>query len=94
MLLWIVRFRDFGKVRYARITMDADTGRSRGTGFVSFWEVDDAKTCIEEAERMRSDLDPEVCSLLAAVILGPNISDSNPSAAQHRSMPRKIHSLF
>ncbi|KAF8317999.1 hypothetical protein DL93DRAFT_2055213 [Clavulina sp. PMI_390] len=53
-------FRAFGTVRYARITMDADTGRSRGTGFVSFWDVDDAKTCIEEAERMRSDMDPEI----------------------------------
>lgn len=40
--------------------MDADTGRSRGTGFVSFWNLEDANKCIEEADRMRADLDPEV----------------------------------
>lgn len=54
------RFRAFGSIRYARVTMDADTGRSRGTGFASFWNLEDANKCIEEAERMRSDLDPAV----------------------------------
>ena len=34
--------------------------RSKGTGFVSFWNLADADKCIEEAERMREDMDPEV----------------------------------
>lgn len=55
----------FGPIRYARVTMDPDTGRSRGTGFVSFWRLEDASKCLEEAERMKSDLDPEVCVMSA-----------------------------
>ena len=57
-------FRAFGPLRYARVTMDRDSGRSRGTGFVCFWNLDDADTCIEEADRMRDDLDPEVRSFV------------------------------
>ncbi|KAK8846604.1 hypothetical protein IAR55_005690 [Kwoniella newhampshirensis] len=45
-------FRSFGPLRYARITMDKFTGRSRGTGFVCFWNVEHANEAIEEAERV------------------------------------------
>ncbi|WWD21915.1 hypothetical protein CI109_106403 [Kwoniella shandongensis] len=45
-------FRTFGPLRYARITMDKVTGRSRGTGFVCFWNVEHADEAIAEAERV------------------------------------------
>lgn len=61
--LLLDRFWAFGPIRYARVTVDADTGRSRGTGFVSFWRLEDANSCIEQAERIKSDLDPEVCAV-------------------------------
>jgi hypothetical protein len=35
--LSVSRFRAFGPLRYARITLDPASGRSRGTGFVCFW---------------------------------------------------------
>lgn len=35
----------FGKLRYARITMDSETGHSRGSGFVCFFTEGDAKEC-------------------------------------------------
>ncbi|CAE6494033.1 unnamed protein product [Rhizoctonia solani] len=49
-------FRAFGPLRYARITMDQETGRSRGTGFVCFWKKEDADSAIEEAEAMAKEL--------------------------------------
>ncbi|KAF8598969.1 RNA-binding domain-containing protein [Ceratobasidium sp. AG-I] len=49
-------FRAFGPLRYARITIDKDTGRSRGTGFVCFWKKEHADEAIEEAEAMAREL--------------------------------------
>ncbi|RKO90936.1 hypothetical protein BDK51DRAFT_12925, partial [Blyttiomyces helicus] len=36
----------FGQLRYARITMDRTTGRSRGTGFVCYRHQPDAAACL------------------------------------------------
>ncbi|KAF8992929.1 hypothetical protein BDQ17DRAFT_1368895 [Cyathus striatus] len=46
-------FRAFGPLRYARITMDPATGRSRGTGFACFWNKEDADKVIEQGEMLR-----------------------------------------
>jgi RNA recognition motif-containing protein len=54
------RFRAFGPLRYARITLDKDTGRSRGTGFACFWKREDADMAIEEAEAMAKELGTDV----------------------------------
>ena len=48
-------FRTFGPLRYARITIDKFTGRSRGSGFVCFWNVEHADRAIEEAEKVASE---------------------------------------
>lgn len=58
-------FRTFGPLRYARIVVSRDAanvdgdgdagveqGRSRGTGFVCFWDKEDAEACLERAERV------------------------------------------
>lgn len=50
------RFRKFGPLRYARITVDAATGRSRGTGFVCFWNRVDADSVVEQSELIRADM--------------------------------------
>lgn len=49
------RFRAFGPLRYARITMDRDTGRSRGTGFACFWNKEDADKVIEQSDLLRAE---------------------------------------
>jgi nucleolar protein 4 len=41
----------FGPLRYARVVLDHETERPRGTGFVCFWKPEDANTCIREAPR-------------------------------------------
>ncbi|RSL46557.1 hypothetical protein CEP53_010293 [Fusarium sp. AF-6] len=44
-------FGHFGKVRYARVVMDKVTEKPAGTGFVCFFDVEDAKNCIKGAPR-------------------------------------------
>ncbi|KAK5120981.1 hypothetical protein LTR85_005765 [Meristemomyces frigidus] len=44
-------FTRFGSVRYARVVMDFGTERSKGTGFVCFYNPDDADACIRGAPR-------------------------------------------
>ena len=43
------RFKPFGKLRYCRVTRDAETGKSRGTGFVCFLSKEDAEKCLQQA---------------------------------------------
>ncbi|CAO3690899.1 unnamed protein product [Umbelopsis ramanniana] len=47
-------FTQWGAVRYAKITMDKETGRSRGTGFVCFKERESADQCLQEAEQLKN----------------------------------------
>ena len=44
-------FREFGPVRYARVVYDHETERSRGTGFVCFFNESDAKSCVISAPK-------------------------------------------
>ncbi|CAH0044000.1 unnamed protein product [Clonostachys solani] len=44
-------FMHFGNVRYARVVMDKATDRPAGTGFVCFFNEEDAKTCVKGAPR-------------------------------------------
>jgi nucleolar protein 4 len=42
-------FEQFGPVRYARVVMDKATDRPKGTGFVCFYNVEDAESCFRNA---------------------------------------------
>lgn len=44
-------FSQFGNTRYARVVMDADTGRSKGTGFVCFYKKEDTDACLRSAPK-------------------------------------------
>lgn len=44
-------FMQFGPVRYARVVMDRATDRPKGTGFVCFFNVEDADACYRAAPR-------------------------------------------
>ncbi|CDU24136.1 related to Nucleolar protein NOP4 [Sporisorium scitamineum] len=43
-------FRTFGPLRYAKITMDKATNRSKGTGFVCFWQASSADAALAQAK--------------------------------------------
>ena len=47
-------FEVFGPVRYARIVLDHTTERSKGTGFVCFFNQEDADACLRESPRLQS----------------------------------------
>ncbi|WPG99667.1 putative rna-binding protein c4f6.14 [Acrodontium crateriforme] len=42
-------FSRFGSTRYARVVMDWETGRSKGTGFVCFYDSSSADDCLRNA---------------------------------------------
>ncbi len=46
-------FELFGPVRYARIVLDHVTERPKGTGFVCYYNREDADNCLREAPRMQ-----------------------------------------
>jgi nucleolar protein 4 len=46
-------FSQFGPVRYARVVMDRTTDRPKGTGFVCFFNVEDADNCFRGAPRFQ-----------------------------------------
>ena len=43
-------FASYGEITEAKVITDRDTGRSRGFGFVSFAQDDDAKTAISKMD--------------------------------------------
>ena len=49
-------FELFGPVRYARVVLDHATERSRGTGFICFYNQADADSCLREAPRIQHKL--------------------------------------
>ncbi|KAI8599397.1 hypothetical protein EDD21DRAFT_161376 [Dissophora ornata] len=51
-------FRHWGKIRYCRVTMDHDTGRSRGTGFVCYFNKGAADNCMAEANKVSAIVNP------------------------------------
>ncbi|WFD21466.1 glutamate dehydrogenase [Malassezia equina] len=65
-------FRSFGPLRYARITMDTSTNRSRGTGFVCFWNRESADAVLREAAIVESET--------TATGLESSLPKSNPFA--------------
>ncbi|KAJ9297958.1 hypothetical protein DTO271G3_4179 [Paecilomyces variotii] len=44
-------FTRFGPLRYARIVLDPETERPKGTGFVCFYKVEDAISCVRNAPK-------------------------------------------
>ena len=49
-------FELFGPVRYARVVLDHATERSKGTGFICFYNQADADSCLREAPRIQHTL--------------------------------------
>lgn len=44
-------FKQFGRLQYARVVLDPETERPRGTAFVCFRNVEDAVSCVREAPK-------------------------------------------
>jgi nucleolar protein 4 len=46
-------FQQFGGIRFARVVVDRETERPKGTGFVSFFTEEDMVTCLKGVPRVR-----------------------------------------
>ncbi|KAF2083613.1 RNA-binding domain-containing protein [Saccharata proteae CBS 121410] len=52
-------FAQFGGVRYGRVVVDPATERPRGTGFVCFFQEEDAIACLKEAPKHQGPVAPK-----------------------------------
>lgn len=78
-------FRTFGPLRYARITVEPGTERSRGTGFVCFWDKEIADKVIEQSEILRAETMGSQQPTKNPFIL-PSILTPDPSAGVAKSL--------
>ncbi|KAL6710055.1 RNA recognition motif-containing protein [Coniothyrium glycines] len=46
-------FRQFGGIRYARVVLDRETERPKGTGFVAFFNEEDMVNCLKGVPRVK-----------------------------------------
>ncbi|KAI0916243.1 hypothetical protein AcW1_009926 [Taiwanofungus camphoratus] len=75
-------FRTFGPLRYARITIDPVTERSRGTGFVCFWNKTDADKAVEQSETLRTEtIGDTAATLKKNPFKLPSLLTPDPSAS-------------
>ncbi|KAI0316392.1 hypothetical protein OF83DRAFT_1164375 [Amylostereum chailletii] len=79
-------FRSFGPLRYARITMDHATGRSRGTGFACFWNKSDADKAVEQSDILRADTIGSAETPKKNPFTMPSILTPDPSALSAQSL--------
>lgn len=75
------RFASFGAVRYARVVLDYATERSRGTGFVCFYDRDNADACLRGAPQPQT----------AAKKPGDNKKNSTAAPAVKHSLLEDIY---
>ena len=75
-------FSSFGVVRYAKVVVDQATKCSKGTGFVRFRNVEDAKSCLQEAVRLRQS------TLQGATLRGSNTSSLKQSVLEDTALDR------
>lgn len=66
-------FASFGPLRYARIVVDPETERPRGTGFVCFWKPENAYTCLLGAPKQQDPLAAEKEKPKKGTIIKPSV---------------------
>uniref|UniRef100_A0A0W0FWT2 RRM domain-containing protein n=1 Tax=Moniliophthora roreri TaxID=221103 RepID=A0A0W0FWT2_MONRR len=79
-------FRSFGPLRYARITIDPETGRSRGTGFACFWNKEDADKAIEQSELLKMETVGSKETQPKNPFTFPSLLTPDPSSSLARSL--------
>lgn len=73
-------FRSFGPLRYARITMDPVTNRSRGTGFICFWKRESADALLRDAEIVHQETSAPDAHIKPNPFKVPSVITADPSA--------------
>lgn len=73
-------FRSFGPLRYARITVDPVTSRSRGTGFICFWKRESADALLRDAEIVHQETSAPGTHTKSNPFKVPSVITADPSA--------------
>ncbi|KAG6919826.1 hypothetical protein DXG01_000331 [Tephrocybe rancida] len=79
-------FRSFGPLRYARITIDHATGRSRGTGFACFWNIEDADKAVAQSDLLRAETTGVSAPVKKNPFTLPSILTPDPSSSLAQSL--------
>ncbi|KAF5379115.1 hypothetical protein D9615_005877 [Tricholomella constricta] len=79
-------FRSFGSLRYARITIDHATGRSRGTGFACFWNKEDADKVVAQSDLLRVETTGVATPVKKNPFTLPSILTPDPSSTLAQSL--------
>ncbi|KAK0440224.1 hypothetical protein EV421DRAFT_788697 [Armillaria borealis] len=79
-------FRAFGPLRYARITLDGSTGRSRGTGFACFWNKEDADKVVEQSDLLKAETTGAESAPKKNPFSMPSILTPDPSSSLAQSL--------
>ncbi|KAG6830813.1 hypothetical protein H0H87_006986 [Tephrocybe sp. NHM501043] len=79
-------FRSFGPLRYARITIDHATGRSRGTGFACFWNREDADKAVAQSDLLRAETTGVAAPAKKNPFTLPSILTPDPSSSLAQSL--------
>ncbi|KAK0234917.1 hypothetical protein EDD85DRAFT_887307 [Armillaria nabsnona] len=79
-------FRAFGPLRYARITLDSSTGRSRGTGFACFWNKEDADKVVEQSDLLKAETTGVESAPKKNPFSMPSILTPDPSSSLAQSL--------
>ncbi|GAA5924541.1 mRNA-binding ribosome biosynthesis protein NOP4 [Sporobolomyces koalae] len=81
-------FKQFGKVRYARIVYDPTTKRSRGTAFVCMWNFDEAQQVLRESETLNAGLGGETSNKKSTTSL--LMADPSTSGASRLTLHGRV----
>jgi nucleolar protein 4 len=77
-------FEQFGSVRFARVVLDRETERPKGTGFVSFYNEEDMITCLKGVPRVKlqsKNVDKKDGSTITVTHSVLEDADADPSGA-------------
>ena len=86
----LAHFRRFGAVRYARVVLDPTTERSRGTGFVCFFNAEDSDDCLREVPRLQPSADSRSGATPASSIRQSILEDTSKDLSGHYTIDGRV----
>jgi nucleolar protein 4 len=84
-------FHSFGPMRYAKLTMDKQTKRPKGTAFVCFWQKENADKALEQARKVAQDSSTSnpIATKAHNPFSAPSILTADPSSLS--TVPLTLH---
>ncbi|KAG8807345.1 RNA recognition motif-containing protein [Serendipita sp. 399] len=77
-------FRAFGSLRYVRIVIDHESGRSKGTAFACYWKKEDADKVVTTSETLNKETNPG--TVAKNPFSAPSLLTPDPSSSLARTL--------